>query len=108
MELHTFTAKRRAKGNHVRGHYSPGKLTTFEKLKGNIQPLNGQELLQVPEGDRQKENNWLFTSFEIADNDIVIYKDIKYEVQVVKDWTPFCISYYRARITKLDNQNEEI
>ena len=75
----------------------------------NIQPLNGRDLLLVPEADRYKEQWWIFMNNEekpLHDNDIVQRPEeddstgaIKnYQVQSVEAWG----SYTRARIMRVD------
>lgn len=72
----------------------------------NVQPVNGRDLLIVPEGDRFKEQYWVFTNPQtaIVVNDTVIRKDpntqsdVKFQVQSVENWG----SYSRARIMRID------
>lgn len=75
----------------------------------NVQPLNGKDLLLVPEGDRYKEQWWIFMNNEqkpLHDNDIVERPEeddpeqriINYQVQSSEAWG----SYTRARIMRID------
>lgn len=84
------------------------------RCRGNIQPINGRDLLLVPEGDRFKEQYIIFvpnTSIvvdqgqEIQDaptrlliNDRVMRLGVNYQVQEAEDWG----SYTRARIMRID------
>lgn len=85
--------------------YPEGKPVQVGNLKFNItctvQPLNGRDLLLVPEGDRFKEQYYLFANglqkvLEISDR--VIRQSVNYEVQSLENWG----SYQRARIVRID------
>lgn len=81
---------------------------------GTIQPLNGRDLLLVPEGDRFKEQYWLFvTSYffktdlglEVQDkptsllvNDQITRLEVNFQVQEIEDWGSYC----KARIMRID------
>lgn len=76
----------------------------------NIQPLNGRDLTLVPEGDRYKEQYWIWmnnSESPLEINDKVCRKGldktnrpalVKFQVQEVQHWG----SYTRARIMRLD------
>lgn len=68
------------------------------ELFGNVQPLNGRDLLLVPEGDRFKEQYFIFTSFQLLVNDRVIRCGVNYQTQTVENWG----SFIRARIMRID------
>ncbi len=83
--------------------YVDGKPTYAEpkvfKIKGNVQPLNGRELLIVPEADRFKEQYWIFTEAGLlVSKDRVVRCDVNFEVQDVESWG----SYSRCRIMRID------
>lgn len=81
---------------------------------GNIQPMNGRDLLLVPEGDRHKEQYWLFynNSSIIVEKGLEIKTDptsiivndrmtrfaVNFQVQSVENWG----TYSRARIMRID------
>lgn len=67
-------------------------------IKGIIIPLTGKELLLVPEGDRFRQQVWVYTQQEIRDNDSIIWDGYPYEVQIVENWG----SYRRSRAMKMD------
>lgn len=71
----------------------------------NVQPFNGRDLLLVPEGDRFKEQYWIFMNQEqkpLLVNDRVIRiqagQAVNFQVQTAEDWG----SYTRARIMRID------
>lgn len=83
-------------------------------VRGNIQPLNGRDLLLVPEGDRFKEQYWIFYNNQsivvdegldieadptsIIVNDRMTRLSVNFQVQSVENWG----SYSRARIMRID------
>jgi hypothetical protein len=67
-------------------------------FRGSVQPLNGRDLLLVPEGDRFKEQFWFYTSCRILVNDLMTRCAIRYQTQTVEDWG----SYRRARLMRID------
>jgi hypothetical protein len=88
---------------------------TFIKFTfvGNIQPLNGRDLLLVPENDRFKEQYWIyFNNDQLCDqgflrtkdiplvmvNDQIVRLGVNFQVQELEDWG----SYARARIMRID------
>jgi hypothetical protein len=76
----------------------------------NVQPLNGRDLQLVPEGDRYKEQYWVFmnqTQLPLQTNDTVLRPGVlqnsqptivKFEVQEVQNWG----SFTQARIMRID------
>jgi hypothetical protein len=106
MKLKTepITVMRTSQGEYVAGRYVPGDSQTFEAF-GNIQPLNGKELLQLPEGDRDRQAVKIYTAFALENNDTVTRADgINYEVQAVEDWTAFHQPHYKARLMRIEEQ----
>ena len=71
---------------------------------GNVQPLSGLEILQVPEGDRTREILNIWKEFELLAKDIVIRNGIDFEVQNPVDWIqPLTrLSHKKVRIVKVD------
>lgn len=83
-------------------------------VRGNIQPMSGRDLLLVPEGDRFKEQYWLFynNSSIVVDEGLDIQADptaiiindrmtrlgVNFQVQTVENWG----SYSKARIMRVD------
>lgn len=69
----------------------------------NVQPLAGLELLMVPEGDRFREQFWVFQDNSESEkvlflNDLVTRQGFKYQVQQAENWR----SYTRSRMVRLD------
>lgn len=79
-------------GKPVKSEFPP-----FE-IKANIQPINGRELLIVPETDRFKESYYLFTTDQILVNDRIERCGVNFQVQTVEAWGNFI----RSRIMRID------
>lgn len=84
--------------------YDAGRAVTPEEKREefvcNVQPVNGRDLLIVPEGDRFKEQYWVFTNPQTAlrVNDRVVRCAVNFQVQSVEQWG----SYSRCRIMRVD------
>lgn len=79
----------------------------------NVQPLGSKDLLLVPEGDRYREQFWLYAENQkiitdegieitteplIRDQDQIIRQGIYFQAQGIENWG----SYVRARIMRVD------
>ncbi len=70
------------------------------KIRCNVQPVDGKDLLLVPEGDRQKEQYYVWSLNPCPENGIlqindqVVRKGISFQTQSVENWG----SYVKARI----------
>lgn len=73
--------------------------STFQ-FRANVQPVEGRDLLLVPEGDRFKENLWLFSQDPNALllNDRVVRDGVNYQVQSVQEWG----AHRECRVTRVD------
>lgn len=54
----------RTSGSYVEGVWTPAAPSTFD-IEGSLQPLNGRELLLLPEGERSKGSWKLYTEPEV-------------------------------------------
>lgn len=88
---------RTAKVAYVDGKPNPGNIEKLN-IKCTVQPLSGKDLLIVPEGDRFKEQYWLWTTCEVLDNDQVVRCGKNYQVQTVQIWG----SFRQVRIMRID------
>jgi hypothetical protein len=87
---------------YVDGMAQKRSTSTFN-ITCNVQPLNGKDLLLVPEGDRLKEQYWVWSQnfdkvTEVTVTDRVIRHGIQFQVQESQAWG----SYNRARIMRID------
>jgi len=105
--------------NNVGGTWSNGLYTkgatTEISIEGSVQPVNGEDLLNLPEAQRSKGVLKIFTDVKLytvstKNNfmaDILEYKGDKYEVQEVKDYSDYFFSHYRAILTKVEDNIEK-
>ena len=100
----TITINRTAH-SYVKGRPVEGGTTVYTE-KANIQPLKGNEILQLPEGDRERENMKCYLQFELQVNDEVVRSDgRKYEVQESENWNVFGkLQHFKARIMLKERQ----
>ncbi|MCK5605469.1 hypothetical protein KAR91_26490 [Candidatus Pacearchaeota archaeon] len=103
IDKKTYSVERPGITTHTNGVASQAASTTFP-IKGNAQPLNGRELLQLPEGDRKRHNLKLYTKTELLPSDLVTIDSGKaFEVQNDENWTrQDRLSHYKLRIMRLD------
>jgi len=57
-------------GTRIKGHYIPGSITATE-ADANSQPLNGEELQLLEEGDRVKSTRKFYSEYEIKENNFI-------------------------------------
>lgn len=89
----TVTVTRTAPGAYANGEYVPGATSTFTTTM-SVQPINGRELLNLPEAQRTRQ--WvkgyspveLITANQTSSikADLVSYNGRSYEVQKVEYW----------------------
>jgi hypothetical protein len=86
---------------YIDGILKPQPDKTF-RIICNVQPINGRDLLLVPEGDRHKEQYYIwiqnYDQERILDNDIVWRLGISYQTQSTEQWG----DYTRARMVRID------
>ena len=104
LTVEQITVSRPGDGSYVNGRFVPS--TAVESsAQGNIQPLNGKELLQLPEGDRERQTGKIYTAYALQNGDIVIRTDgSRHEVQAAEDWTAFALPHYKARLVRVLEQ----
>lgn len=104
LDTEQITVSRAGQGSYVNGRYVPA--TPVEEVtEGNIQPLNGIELQQLPEGDRQRGVHKIYTAYALENGDIVTRADgSRHEVQAVENWTGFSLAHYKARLVRVLEQ----
>lgn len=71
--------------------------------RGSIQPLSGHEILQLPEGDREKKHLWVYTEFELKIDDVITHKSQEFETRFVECWDDSDkFPYFLARVEMID------
>ena len=74
LNMESITVTRTAEGSYVNGRYIPGA-SQAETAEGNIQPLTGEELQQLSEGDRERHVLKIYTAYALENGDIVTKAD---------------------------------
>lgn len=98
-----LTVTREGVTTYVDGRAVHASSSTFQ-LVTNVQPVNGRDLLLLPEGDRFKEQYYLYSEKKqgpLQVNDIVVRNAVNFAVQSVEDWGTF----NRARMMRIDVGN---
>jgi len=102
LDVETITVTRRAAGSYVDGRWVQGAATDHAAA-GNIQPLSGTELQQLPEGDRNRGPLKIYTGFAFENGDVVtLASGVTFEVQAVSDWTAFGQPHYKAQLMRIE------
>lgn len=94
-KLYTITRAEGGQGSYdpTNGDYVPGTIETIEVL-GSVQPLNYQEIVSIPEGDRTRER-YRFYSYPALKNtdvprltigDLVTVNGDAFQVESVAHW----------------------
>jgi len=88
----TYAVTRRAPATYdADGRLVPGS-TTALVITASIQPLEGRDLLRLPEGLRTKELLKIYSSTQLfvqgagQDPDTVIYQGFPYQVETAEQW----------------------
>jgi hypothetical protein len=78
-----------------------GKSEKFTIL-GNIQPVSGNDLLQMPEADRRSHHKYIYTRDRVEMNDIATINGKQWETQEIEEWGP----YLQVRVVLKDVNQE--
>lgn len=107
----TYTLRRPAAGSYVDGEWVAGAYVEVT-ITAAVQPLNGDELQQLPEGARQRLTRKVYTASALQAGDIdgqigpdiLVVDGIPCEVQAVKRYTAG-IPHYRAVLVAQDESD---
>ena len=103
LKNETIIIIRKTAGSYVNGRYVEGDETEIE-IDANVQPLTGNEFLQLAEGDRYKESWKVFSASEIRANDVITRLGKTYEVRRVSDYSSQSIPHYEALMVLIEGQ----
>jgi hypothetical protein len=103
----TLAVKRPPSGVYVDGRYSAGATTNFTVL-ASVQPLTGEDLLVLPEGERTDDAIEIFTLEKLQPSqqgaaelgDLVTYLGRDYRIRLAEDWGANG-NYYRSVATRV-------
>ena len=97
-------------GSFVKGIYQEPGTSDFA-AKASLQPLRPEELVNLPEAQRNRKSYKVYTEVELktavengAPADILIFSGTEYEIQGVEQWvTPgLDLPHYKSIAVKLD------
>lgn len=104
-----FTIERQAPGTFVNGKPVPGAITNMT-IMATVQPLSGDEILLMPEGERKSQYVTIFTDTLLnapSTSPVGFYADTilafgqKYKVLVVEPWQSDVINHYKCKAIKI-------
>jgi len=98
-------------GGYVDGEFQAPATSTFD-IEISVQPLSGDELLQLPEADRNREymKGYTATALQIADEkngnrgDRIAYKGKVFEVQRSARWMITDLNHYKVYIAEVNEE----
>lgn len=101
----TYTVTRYAAGDYVAGKLTAGSTSTLS-ISASVQPVSGQELQRLPEGERVKDWLYVYTPTELNTRegkkaaDKISIDGANYEVATVDDWATEG-GFYRALVQRV-------
>ena len=111
FKLTRRTATAFNKGRAVKGS------TTITDEEGSIQAVNQEELLQLPEGKRNRGAIVIYTEPSLpllslneetnTPADIIEFSGQLYEVQIADDWTYLSIGHNKSIATRVERKSAE-
>jgi len=104
-----ITVKRYTAAALVKGVYQPVTPTTFT-IKASVQPMSGDEVLTLPEGDREKELQTVYTDTLLrtidqdtkTEADRVVWNGSDYEVIKVRPYQMGALDHYECIIARVN------
>jgi hypothetical protein len=90
------------------GEFVPGAVTVDSTVLASVQPLNGKEAANLPEGERSKDWRKMYTRTELTPvdqatgtaGDRVIFEGVTYEVRRVGH-ERFVIAHFKVLLRKV-------
>lgn len=102
----SYTVTRRVSGDYVNGVYTDGASSTFS-ITASIQPVAGDDLKTLPEGQHAEDTRILFTETELRvrktgnEPDQISVDGLNWEVINVEKWSaPSFGTHYKCLIAK--------
>jgi hypothetical protein len=110
--LESIMVKRYSGGEYVNGKWCIGDFDQFE-ISANVQPFPDEQVLQLPEGERNKEHIRVFSEHKLnsvteGDNPIaadrLCWDGKEFEVQKVQFWNQI-ITHYEIVAVRIEAGN---
>lgn len=104
-----ITVKRYAAATLIKGVYQAVTPTTFT-ITASIQPASGDEVMTLPEGDREKELLAVFTNTALrtidqdtkTEADRITWEGSDYEVIKVSPWKMGALDHYECIVARVN------
>ena len=107
LATNSYTVVRNGAGSFTQGRYIPGIPVSFT-INASIQPLDGRDLLRLPQGSRTEWYIKIYTATPLRvviapagnSSDVVSYGGNTFEVEKVFDWSEsggFTIAYAKKQ-----------
>ena len=111
-----FKLTRRTATTFVKGRAVKGSATTTDE-EGSVQALRQEELLQLPEGQRNRGAIVIYTETTLplytlnevtnVPADIIEYNGQLYEVQIAEGWDYLGLKHNRSVATRVERKSTE-
>ena len=104
--------RQRREGQYVKGEWVPTSINNSFSIKASIQPIDGEQLQQLEEGERSTEARSLWTTTKLLNvredgrmnADIVIDQDdSEWLVTKVETW-PKLLNHFKCTIIRINRQ----
>ena len=104
LETEKVTITSFADGTFNKGQHEEGAATVIPNVLVNIQPITGQELLQLPESNRERVELTIYSKTEIKNEDIITREidGLDYEVLNLRNWTAFNLSHFKGMLKRVN------
>jgi hypothetical protein len=105
------TVLRQGPGGYARGEWVDGAETVVT-VYGSVQPVNGQELLVLPEGRRTSDVVKIYTDTELTTSesnqqpDKILWRGHMYEIAMKAPYQSGVINHFKYYATKLQVPND--
>ena len=106
----SITVNRDPGGSFVGGYYTPGVAVPLTGISASFQPVMGDELLELAEGDRNRQAKRFFSTFQFKKNDLItqVKTGSKFEVKTVEDFDGYRLPHFTGIALLVDDQNATI
>lgn len=104
--------RQRKDGAYINGRWAPtGNLETLQ-ITASVQPLSGDELQMLPEGERTAETKRLYTTTKLnslneseqMNADIITIDGSSWEVHKAEAWSPNILDHNKYLIVRMNRQ----
>lgn len=110
LNTETITMTRADAGprSEVDGYAVKKNRTEFLDIPVSIQPLTGEEILRLPDGDRVRRPIRIYSKFEFEIKDRITRNGIIFEISPSQNWNeypPLCSRHFKNLALKVEDQS---